>query len=389
LARIEANLSADLAVLDSGLTALSSTPVQFSMSAEEIARQIAGVVVAVQGHDITRQQIEHVQSELGIAAQSMLAADDLTAGVDPQAVRAHAGLTVQIFQLRAVKETIAAWTSQIRTCMGSILRISASDLVGIGPLVLEQERLISSQFSHIESLEKQCEGYSERIRSTLEGISNLSQLVAEHLQKSESARNRLQLLTFNSIIAASHLGAQAEAICLIAGRIAEVSMEWTRIAEQSGSILREILGLSKRINDAMAAFSRGASENLRVAQVQTRVGLESLRRASAFAVMQGQKIDIVTGAMRARSGEVGKAGELLDACYARIDAVLNVLEDVKSQLEFDHPGVEEPYGNAEIEELLSASYTTQAERDVLRAAIYGTALAPAPASSAGNDVELF
>ena len=34
--------------------------------AEETAQQIAGVVAAIQAHDITRQQIEHVQQSLGI-----------------------------------------------------------------------------------------------------------------------------------------------------------------------------------------------------------------------------------------------------------------------------------------------------------------------------------
>jgi len=93
--------------------------------------------------------------------------------------------------------------------------------------------------------------------------------------------------------------------------------------------------------------------------------------------------------MRAGSGEIGKIGDQLDACFGRIDEVLSEVEKVKSQLEADYPDVKEEYDSEEIERLFSATYTTQAERDVLRTAIYGTAPSIAQSSSIGNDVELF
>jgi methyl-accepting chemotaxis protein len=389
LTRVEVNLSDDLAQLDAGLTKLSRMPEQFRMSAEGIAQQIAGVVVAVQGYDITRQQIEHVQEALEVISHQYLREDDAKARVSPETACAHAGLSIQSCQLDAIKATISEWKSQIRTCMESILRISASDIVGIGPLVLEQERSMSSQLSHIDFLERECQAYGEKIRTTTEGISGLSQLFTEHLRKSESARNRLRLLTFNSVIEASRLGAQADTICVVADGIAEVSAEWSKIAEQSGSTLEKILDLSKRISAVMATFSDASNEQLNSAQEQTKTGLESLRRASAFAVVQGQKIEGAIETMRARSGEIGRISDLLDACFGRIDEVLSDIEQVKRQLEADYPDVKEEYDAAEIEELFSASYTTQTERDVLRSAIYGTAFSAAQQCSTGNDVELF
>jgi methyl-accepting chemotaxis protein len=389
LTRVEANLSDDLTQLDAGLTELSRMPEQFRISAEDIAQQIAGVVVAVQGYDITRQQIEHVQEALAVLSQNLLGQDDAKARVSPETARTHAGLTIQIFQLDAIKATLSGWKSQIRTCMESIFRISASDMVGIGPLVLEQERSMSSQLAHIEFLERECQAYGEKIRTTLAGISNLSQLFTEHMRKSESARNRLRLLTFNSVIEASRLGSQADTICVVADGIAEVSAEWSKIAEQSGSTLEKILDLSKRINEVMATFSEVSNEQLYRAQEQTKTGLESLREASAFAVVQGQKIESAIETMRTRSSEIGKISDLLDACFGRIDEVLSDIEQVKRQLEADCPDVKEAYDTAEIEELFSASYTTQTERDVLRSAIYGTAFSAAQTCSTGNDVELF
>ena len=248
---------------------------------------------------------------------------------------------------------------------------------------------MSSQLSHIELLECECQSYVEKTRSTLEGISNLSQLFTEHLQKSDSARKRLRLLTFNSVIEASHLGAQADTICVIADGIAEVSAEWSTVAEQSGRTLEEFLNLSERISEVMTTFSKTCSEDLNRAQEQTKTGLESLRKASVFAVLQGQKIENAIEIMRTSSGEIGKISDLLDTCFGRINEVLSDIEQIKGQLELEHPDVKAGYDGEEIERLFSASYTTQTERDVLRSAIYGTAFSAAQQSSIGNDVELF
>ena len=54
---MEVDLGNALAVVDSSLSQLSRTPVQFRTCVEDVAQQIAGVVAAVQSHDITRQQI--------------------------------------------------------------------------------------------------------------------------------------------------------------------------------------------------------------------------------------------------------------------------------------------------------------------------------------------
>jgi len=389
LADVEFSLMGALDVLDSGLTRLSQVPTQFKKSAEEIAAQIAGVVVAVQGHDITRQQLEHVQHAFEVISRKLDLVNGSTTASDSEIANGHAGLSIQISQLRAIRDTISDWASRIKTCTGSIFRISASELVGVGPLVLEQEESMSAQLYHIDSLERECESYGEKLRSTLDGISNLSELVKEHIQKSESARNRLRLLTFNSVVEASHLGAKADAICVIADGIAEVSVDWSKISEHSGAALQEILSLSNRINGVIATFSQASGENLQKAEDRTATGLKNLRSAASFAVMQGKRIETVTNAMWTRSKEIEKANQLLDTCFDRIDAVVNLLESMKLDLEGDHPGVRQMYDEAEIERLFSALYTTQTEREVLRSALSGTAFSFVSQSTKGNNVELF
>ncbi len=389
VARIEVDLANALATVESSLTQLSGAPAQFRSGVEDIARQIAGAVTAIQTHDITRQQIEHVQEGFALIAAGMCGDENSGDGDDPALPRAYAGLTIQMYQLRTIKETVANWASQIRTCMGGILKVSASDMVGIGPMVLEQERNASSQLAQIERLERESQAYSERIQGTLGGLSSLMQLVGEHLQKSKSVRHRLQLLTFNSIIEASHLGTQAHVILAIAKSIKGVSADWGQITDQSGNAMQELMELVKHANELMEAFSEAASEKLREAQVQTRTSLENLRTAAAFAAQQAQEMKVATGTMQDKIAKVGSTGDQLDACFDRFDVVLTEVEEVRRQLEMDDPGVKQRYDPDEMEQLFSASYTTEMEREVLRAALRGKALPVAQQTVAGNSVELF
>jgi ElaB/YqjD/DUF883 family membrane-anchored ribosome-binding protein len=394
LARIEADLGSALAVVECSLTQLSRTPVQFKMCVEDIAQQIAGVVAAIQAHDITRQQIEHVQEAFVLMARRMRDAENSENGnsengADRELPRVYGGLTIQIYQLRTIKGTVASWTSQIRTCMGDIMRVSTSEVVGIGPMVLEQEREVSSQLAHIELLERESQAYSGRIQSNLGGLSNLMQLVSEHLQRSKSIGDRLRLLAFNSIIEASHLGTQANAILAISKSIKEASAEWNQITDQSGQAMQEILNLVQQTNEVMKTFSEASNERLREAQTQNGDCLENLRTAAASAAKQAQEMKVATEKMQAKSAEAGSTGDVFDTCFGRIDSVLTAIEELMLQLEIDHPAVKEGCDTAEVEQLFSALYTTEMERAVLHAALGGKALPAAQPTFAGNSVELF
>jgi hypothetical protein len=389
LARIEVDLGNALSAVESSLTQLSSTPAQFRVGVEHIARQIAGVVAAIQSNDITRQQAEHVQEGLALIAKRTRAAETSEDGVTEELSRAHAGLAVQIYQLRNVKDTVASWISQIRTCLSGILRVSTSEVVEIGPVVLAQERKVSSQLVRIERLESEGEAYSEKIRHTLGGLANLTQLVGEHLQRSKSIRDRLRMLAFNSIIEASHLGIKADVILAISKSIKEVSASWSQVTDHSEQAMKEILILVKQTNHVMEAFSPAGNEKLREAQAQTRSGLDNLRNAAEFAGLQAHEMEAATAKMQARIAGIGGNSDRIGASFSRGDAVLAEMENLKRQLESENPGIDKRCDLAEIEELFSAGYTTELERDILRAALRGRPMPTARPALAGNSVELF
>ncbi len=390
LTAIEIDLRKDLAVLDSSLTQLLEAPVQFRACVQDISRQISGVVAAIQSHDITRQQSEHVEQGFDLITAKLNREGDSGSGLAQEFAQAYAGLTIQIYQLESIQATVENWTSQMKTCMEGILRVSASELVRIGPMVLAQEREVSRQLEHIELLEGESRACSARIQHTLEGLSSLMQFVSEHVQRSRSIRNRLRLLSFNSIIEASRFGSKAQAVLAIARTIKEISAEWSQITDRSGKAMEEIQALVEQTNQAMVAFSAASNERLREAQDQARVSLDNLRTAAAFAAGRSREMESVTAKMQTRSEEMSGAAGMLGAGSSRMDAILAQCKSLRSEMEAAQPDVERRYDATEAEQIFSAPYTTEMEREVLRAALRGSSL-PVMAQHAfeGNSVELF
>jgi hypothetical protein len=386
MTRLEDGIGKTLQVIDAGLSQQAEVPRQFRRCAEQTAQQIAGVVAAIQAHDITRQQIEHVQQSLQLIASRITSAD-FSRG-DDLAI-AHAGLKVQILQLKTIQETVANWTSQVRSCMEGIQQLSASGVAGIGPTVLRQEQELSAELAHIELLQQKSQEYSGRMQLSLIGLSSLVDLVNVHLKRSQMIRARLQILMFNSLIESQRLGERGAVVSAIATLIKEVSEEWDAIGKQSQLALSEILGLVQRTTALMEVFSEASCQKLREEQAQTRVALDSVRSTAAFVASEATQMQTVTENMRAHLADVAATGKRLEFCFGYLDSVRGQIEGLAHDWEINDQQAAVPCDPAEVERWLSAFYTTEIERSVMSAALHGTALPVVEQSFAGNAVELF
>lgn len=389
MARMESHLRQDLSALHEGLGRLALLPHQFRVSAEGISRDIADVVVAFQAQDITRQQIEHVRDALKLLSAVNRAPAEFPDVCPEEVAQAYAGVLIQIAQLRSIEATISSWISQIRHCTENIFSISGSDVAAIGPLVLDRERTMAAHLADIERIEQTSTLCGGNISETLSGISSLSQLVIEELKTSEFARNRLRMLTFNSVIEAYGLGNRADTICVIADGIAEVSAEWTHIAQQSGRLLQDILTLSDNATAGIRSLSSGGDERLEQARHAASEALQQLRAIAACTEREGETISDLTQRMQTESETISATCDLLDTCFQRMCHVQQDLEELRAKVEERYPGVGSLFDADEAERQFAGSYTTQSERNVLRAALQGTVVVCSPSSLAGNDVELF
>ena len=387
LARIRESLDTDMGMVEGMIGQLRQTPLRFRACAEQIASEVAGVVAAVQAHDITRQQIEHVCEALAAMAVQPTGQE---AGTSLDRVaEMQAGLTIQSYQLRNAQETVRGWVTQIGTCLAGIARIASSEILELAPLVLGQEKALSVQVARIETLERECEAGNARVQASFAGIAGLMELVGEHLARSKSVRDRLQLLMFNSTIEASHLGTQADGILEISTAVKRISAAWGEITAQSEAAAKEIRTLVEASGESLEAFSDGSNEALRDARSQTHAGLGILRDAAECTDRKGRAIQISTQVLQQKIAVIGAAAQRLESCFARLAPTVAGIESAKLQMAPKSPSASGWCDTEAMKERYGSNYTTEMERVVLRAALAGGPLPIVQQNFAGNSVELF
>jgi hypothetical protein len=383
---LRAGFESTLRRIDADLSQLALIPAQFRTCAEDTTRQVAGVVAAIQAHDITRQQIEHVQQALETIASRIADAGDTTRDETPLA---YAGLMIQIHQLKSTRETVANWTSQVKRCMNGIQQLSASDVVRIGPIVLEQERALSFHLSGIEALQSKSEEFSRKIQNTLAGLLSLVELVSDHQGQSRNVRHRLQLLKFNTLVKAYHMGRQGVVVSSIAKLIDEVFSQWNLMTEHSGAALNEIESFVRKADDLMGVFSDASEKTQEENRLQTMSILESVRGAASLVARDASQMQLLTETMQDNLSHFDRQGDSFEGCFDYLDSAHNRIEKLTRQLQMENPKIAGLYDAREVERLFSASYTTEVERSVMSAALYGAPMPVLTQSIAGNDVELF
>jgi hypothetical protein len=387
LASIKIKLEEDLAVLESGLVRLGSIPMEFSACVEKIGVQIAGAVTAIQSYDITLQQLNHVCEAIGDMAREVPARRFRRKGSERS--RYSLGITIQVFQLRQIRETVANWISQVRDCLEAMLEISAAEMASISPMVRARESEVSARLDHIEWMRSESKAHSSEICRAMGDHSRLVKLIDGQVKTAAVTRQTLHLLSLNAIVEGDSLGAQANAVLEIGNGISDLTREWGSITDQSDLAMQAISELVLRIKDLMASFSDTEDEKLLQAQAQARAGLKRLQAASEFAARQSRDIELGLGSMKFMTVGIVKSIDVLEASYRQIDGVLSVLQSVQVELEANPSEAWDDHERDAIKQHFSASYTTEIEREVLRVALGGTALPPAQQMLEGNGVELF
>lgn len=388
-AHAQSELESALADVDRGLKELHDAPARFHRGASEIAGQIAGVVAAVQAQDITLQQMDHVRQALAVIQTSMRGSEQ--SGLDGGAGRSvvAGGLLIQTEQLRTARAAVGRWLEQISRCTDGILRVGGSEVAGIGPAVLAQERELALQLERMEELENTCRTGQEQVEKTFFFLSALTQMVGEHLTESQMVCNRLRLLTLNSIVQASHLGVQAAAIVEIAQSIKAVSEAWSGTTDESEQTSGEILTLIDQMRDGMEAFSQESTEAFAAAAAETAIGVAHLREVAELVAACPAEIERETDLLQDRIPSAAAAAERLGRMLTHLDMAVDRIESVRAWFPVeDDDGLR--IGDAEeLERLFSSGYTTDLERQVMRAVLYGGSPPPAEQDFAGNGVELF
>lgn len=380
--KVEDELQKMLGGVKSAVSQLSTYPAEFKVSADSAAERIAGVVSAIQSHDITRQQAEHVKSALAGILKMIREADGMHTGSEIEL-----RLRVQAFQLENAKSAMESWSSQIRECLDGLLQVSASRLESIAPLVLQKEGELSTGLGEIERVERECEIGSLEATEGLSGLSDLVGLVERHAQQARATHDRLRLLSVNSMVESRQLGSQADVILEISKNITRVFSRWGEMAERSRKTKVEIQNLIAQTGKEITMLTHEGSLEMRNALADIGLVLDDMKNAATSAAESTLQMGASSAAFQQGIEGAGRILHSISSITARIARSVEGLHEASRLI--GGTGAQPNCNLAELEADYLAGYTTEMERNILREALYGEMLPVTQPASIGNGVELF
>ncbi len=382
---IEMELGEAIATMDSALEELARIPADFRECVAMIAANISKVVEAVQMQDVTRQQTEHVRDALFRVSADIF---NCEARSCKDQERRSVTLRIQALQVESVRNSTREWIAQVNQCLEGILRAGSSDVVAIGAKILAQEHGLSSQLARIERLQRECEVDDAEIEVCVAGLSALMRITKAHLERSRLARDRMQLLNFNSMIEARHLGSQASAVLEITRNIGRISTVWSQVTDRSGYTLEAMMSSSARADEAHRTRTHASMDALGNARQRTQSGLATLSQAAAIADHNGGKIEGAVATLHDRINILGRIAERLTHSVA---LVLEAREEIDRAAETTRSSTVALTKDElqQIETEFNDIYTSELERRILRAALYDEPMPLEGAAVTANDVELF
>jgi hypothetical protein len=363
---------------------------------EAICNAVDGVVRSVQFHDITRQQVEHVEEAL---RQLSIECEGAHEGQRSVPAGVHTVLALQSSQLGGAADLFGASMERMEHDLESIgLRVqemakASRVLMGISTddqnsFFLQMER----QFTAILTMLGTCAAAQREVECMGAGLEDTISRMRDSVGEIRSIETRIQRIATNATIRATHIGAAGNALNVIA----EVMQ---RLALDSNTTTEGVAETLDVMSDAVRSVSRssatGSGPNEAIGEMQRAVlGLHASSECSFSRVNQisalGSRLAEDIGAVRN-----GFSAGLLFAQV--VDRARGELARLAAQAESEPL---EGAGSASTDRLesLTKHYTMQTERDVHEALTGSAAMAAAPANVSevavaegelGDNVELF
>lgn len=311
-----------------------------------ISRAIGDVVAALQGHDIVRQQIEHV-------LESVRSAD----GADPRLPRT-AGL--QAAQLRNSR---SAFETSVRQIRGALMEIDAT----LGEMAGESVRLLGlsgeSEVSFSSSVESDLAGILAILDSNLDADRRLGEAAVSVCQRvSEISRTvdgvravgiEMERIALNATVQSAKLGSAGGALEIVACQIRELARE---AETASGSLAVQV----RKVEHVAAALGHagGRRANLEQQIAGLRGCAEGFRAAWNAADCDCARTVELTGGLRQKVRDTVNAFGEHTECLQTLAAAVESL----SRLAGSAP----PPGSAAATQM-PHRYTMESERAVHRA----------------------
>jgi hypothetical protein len=331
---------------------------------QAISQAFNKLIVSIQFHDITRQQVEHV-----IEVLRRLCSESVGDGTN---VRGQHGIAA-VLKLQSLH--LADAGEKFATSVASVAR-SLDDIQRHVMGMTEESRTLSGasgdeKNSFLLEMERGCtailDGLTHRANAECDTQATSGVLVKtigrmhESLKEIQAIEREMHLMAVNARICASHIGRSGDALSALAGSMQQQASE-TR--ERSKSLLKALDSMKdgaarlsgKEELDSGPDIQNGCMEEMRLAVAE----LHSSSERSFAQITQIHARGTRLGEDLSSTRETFTVGALFANAVSSAQQILKVIEEKIQSDSPPHEGTEAPPVLAEF----ATHYTMKAERDV-------------------------
>ena len=342
-----------------------------AMLAEQVSKDIASsigdIVISMQFHDITRQQLEHVKEVLDNLCAA-ISQDDYTSLEKAAMVRDV--LTLQHAQLKKSYEELANAVFKVIASLQNITR-------NVGDVLLETQDVAwasdTKGQSFMEGLDSGITSVIECIKAIAEEHGNLSgtvnsasEMVSEmsvFVKDIESLGLNLQLIALNARIKAAHLGKEGAMLDTISGNIYELSKNAREDTKDLNKVLATLVDISLRFKEDMLLMQDKQSKTIGFMVDKLRELIESLRSINDAVHAMLQEMTTLGESLLKDLQNTQDEITVHEKVESVLKKVMKTIEDTAQKTRIVFPSGFESVASSLMSKL-DRLYTTKSERDI-------------------------
>jgi len=256
-----------------------------SEASGEVSRNISEVVTSMQFHDITRQQLEHVQEAL-CDLEQRLASND---GMNPASAEAMAGevygvCRLQSAQLIHARDGLALAVSGIVENLRGLADRSRAiarqtrEIIRVADgagdsLLIEIERSLAA----VAGLLAKSTDANLNLRRAIESVAGTVTEISRFVIDIETVGEEIKLIAMNSQIKAARTGDEGAALGVLAEAIQRLSVDACAQTAAVTGTLREITRVTESLSDGVAVEMRSGELDVDVMAGRLKGLIDSIR----------------------------------------------------------------------------------------------------------------
>lgn len=354
-----------------------------SARSKEISSQVEKIVMAIQFHDITRQQVEHVIESLRDVER--LCAGE-TSGAEPRTDkndalnRAHSILRLQASQLKETRSEIDATYHQIMSAfevIGSEVGRLVAGASGFGQNKADGDVtevpfvVLKSALLRLNPLLGQGRDLRNRMQERAGQASETSSRLSRYVEQVRGISNGLHLKALNAIVKTAHLNGRGKTLEVLAQEVNRLSDQSSEFVPDVVNLLDTISALARELVDGSSKVTGEVTGGAQVASGEAKMSIDAgvqdisgvydrFREDSSATLERSQTLQ--TAISQTRS-DLCFLPELTDQLAAHTD-------ELEKMLQLLSPWVDEKIAEEEINRLVQR-YTMDRERAVHKQVIEG------------------